>query len=170
MLGDINYAFVEMLRRFRALNFRFGFISDQRGLYAGSPGRSEAATLIGMLDELLSIDGALPDFWMACAPSQRSGTELQHRLDQQIEPDASTILQTIEWYEVDKGNCVFVSSSSAGIRAAEESQVVGIQYSGWQGDMRAEARGLASPVGITDIQQLGAKIQEIVVLRHRRTA
>ena len=60
MLGDVNEEFVEMLRHLRHLDARFGFISDERGMDAGTYGRSEFATLTELLDALLRVRGAMP--------------------------------------------------------------------------------------------------------------
>jgi histidinol phosphatase-like enzyme len=136
-----------MLRQLRGLNIRFGFISDQRGMDAGSYGRSEFAALTRVLDELLRIHGAIPDFWMAWGASRPpNGTELQHRDEQLLKPSVGMILRAIEWYGVDNSKTVFVSNSPAGIEAAKQAKITGIQYSGGPNDR------------VTEVQRLGDSI------------
>jgi histidinol phosphatase-like enzyme len=156
-LGDIDEHFVEMLGQLRDLNLRFGFISDQRGMDAGSYGRSEFAALTRVLDGLLSIHGAIPDFWMAWGSPPRTGTEAQHR-DEPLRPNVGMILQAIKWYDVDNSKAVFVSKSPAGIQVAKQAKITGIQYSGGRNDR------------VTEVQRLGDMIEQILRLDHRRTA
>jgi hypothetical protein len=63
-LGDIDAEFMAMLQNLRALDVRFGFIAyhatepfDPRSLI-------DRLTLTRLLDDLLKVSGALPDFWM----------------------------------------------------------------------------------------------------------
>lgn len=177
MLGDINDEFVEMLKRLREFNVHFGFISNQRGMDASSHGRSESAALIRVLDELLSVRGGMPDFWMAWnEPPLGTGTESQYRNDRRHKPGTGMILRALEQYGVDKDKAVFVSSSVAGILAANDADVMGIHYSGWRSNEtpakgpEMEARRLASSPEVTDVQRLGATIEQILGLDRRRTA
>lgn len=157
-LGDLDEEFVEMLKQLRDQNLRFGFISDQRGMDAESYGRSEFAALVRVLDELLSLYGVMPDFWMAWDSPPRSGTEIRHRDGQLLKPVIGMILHAVEWYGVDKKKAVFVSSSSAGILAAKQAKITGIHYSGWRNDK------------VTEAQRLGDTIERILGVEHRRTA
>lgn len=65
MLRNISAEFVELLVRLRQRNIRFGFISDDRGMNAGSYGQTEFEALSRLLDGMLNIRGAMPDFWIA---------------------------------------------------------------------------------------------------------
>ena len=157
MLGDISNEFVQMLQQLREMNVRFGFISDARGMDAGSHGRSEFAALTQLLDKLLRVRGAMPDFWMAWSGfPQTSGSPRQDPGDRRRRDGAGPIHQAIEWYGVDKKEAMFVSSTAAGLFAANVAGVTSIQY--------------PSPSGITDTQRLRAEIQRILGLGRRRSA
>lgn len=177
MLGDVNDEFVKMLKQLRESDVRFGFISNQRGMDASSHGRSESAALIGVLDELLSIRGGMPDFWMTRSePPPGTGTESQYRNDRRHKPGTGMILRALERYGVDKDNAIFVGSSVASILAANDADVMGIHYSGWRSNEtpakgpEMEACRLASSPEITDVQRLCATIEQILGLDRRRTA
>ncbi len=157
-LGDIDEDFVGMLRQLRDLNLRFGFISDQRGMDAGSYGRSEFAALTRVLDELLGIHRAIPDFWIARGSPPRTGTEIQHQNNDLLKPDVGIILRAIKWYDVDNKRAVFVGHSPEGIQAAKRAKITGIQFCGEQNDR------------VTEVQRLGDTIQQILRPVHRRTA
>ncbi|MBY5523504.1 hypothetical protein HFO60_27570 [Rhizobium leguminosarum] len=157
-LGDIDEDFVDMLRRLRELNFRFGFISDQRGMGAGSYGRSEFAALTRVLDELLSIHEAIPDFWMAWDSLSRAGIEAKHQDDHRLMSEVGMIQRATSWYDVDSRNAVFVGNSSRGMQAAKQAKIPGIRYSGWRNDKARE------------IQRLRDAIERILSPGHRRTA
>jgi len=172
MLGDINEEFVEMLKRLRDRNIRFGFISDQRGMAAGTYGQSEFFALTGVLDGLLSIRGAMPDFWMGWPHSPRVGPQFQ---DNEAPPrvDATMITRAMDWYGVDKKSVVFVTSSPQGILASDGVDVTRIRYSGWQSEQPSTAlhemeigRNLSLPE-ITEVRLLGATIERIVGQRRR---
>lgn len=175
ILADINDEFVKMLKQLREFNVRFGFISNQRGMDASSHGRSESAALIRVLDELLSIRGGMPDFWMAWSEPP-PGTESQYRKDRRHKPRTGMILRALERYGVDKDKAIFVGSSVAGILAANDADVMGIHYSGWRSNEtpakgpEKEARRLASSPEITDVQRLRTTIEQILGLDRRRTA
>jgi len=157
-LRDIDEDFVGMLKRLRELNFRFGFISDQRGMDAGSYGRSEFAALTRVLDELLSIYEAIPDFWMAWDSLPRAGTEAEHQDNRRLMSVVGMILRATDWYGVDSRNAAFVGNSSRGMHAAKQAKIPAIIYSGWRND---EAR---------EIQMLRDTIEQMLSLGHRRTA
>ena len=157
-LGDIDEGFVEMLRQLRDLNLCFGFISDQRGMDAGSDGRSDFAALTSVLDQLLTVHGAIPDFWMARGSPTRAGTEIPHRDDQILQPEVGMILRAIKWYDVDNEKAVFVGNSPTGMQAAKQAKITGIQYSGGQNHR------------VTEVQRLGHTIEQIARLDRRRTA
>ncbi|TAU34927.1 hypothetical protein ELI43_37515 [Rhizobium leguminosarum] len=165
MLGDINEEFVEMLRHLRHLNARFGFISDERGMDAGAYGRSEFATLTELLDALLSIRCAKPDFWVTWSDvPHASGTSLQRQADRQQEAGAGAIFQVMERYGIGRKETVFIGSSTAGSLAANDAGVSVIDYFNnrsegtAQSGARKHAPNLSSPEA-TEVQRLRAKIQ-----------
>ncbi|KAF5881675.1 MULTISPECIES: hypothetical protein [Rhizobium] len=165
MLGDINEEFVEMLRHLRHLNARFGFISDERGMDAGAYGRSEFATLTELLDALLSIRCAIPDFWVTWSDvPHASGTGLQRQADRQQEAGAGAIFQVMERYGIGRKETVFIGSSTAGSLAADDAGVSVIDY--FNNRSEGTAQGAArkhvpnlSPPEATEVQRLRAKIQ-----------
>jgi hypothetical protein len=63
-LLDLDQAFVKMLSLLRRENVVFGFLSDQRGMDASSYGWHAYLRLIEVLDTLLGIQVAMPDFWI----------------------------------------------------------------------------------------------------------
>jgi len=99
----------------------------------------------------------MPDFWMAWNGfPQTSGSPRQDPGDRRRRDGAGPIHQAIEWYGVDKKEAMFVSSTAAGLFAANVAGVTSIQY--------------PSPSGITDTQRLRAEIQRILGLGRRRSA
>ncbi|MBY3347921.1 hypothetical protein [Rhizobium laguerreae] len=165
MLGDINEEFVEMLRHLRHLNARFGFISDERGMDAGAYGRSEFATLTELLDALLSIRCAIPDFWVTWSDvPHASGTGLQRQADRQQEAGAGAIFQVMERYGIGRKETVFIGSSTAGSLAADDAGVSVIDYFNNLSEGTAQGAALKrvpnlSPPEATEVQRLRAKIQ-----------
>ncbi|MBY3425057.1 hypothetical protein HFN86_33430 [Rhizobium laguerreae] len=165
MLGDINGEFVEMLRHLRHLNARFGFISDERGMDAGAYGRSEFATLTELLDALLSIRCAIPDFWVTWSDvPHASGTGLQRQADRQQEAGAGAIFQVMERYGIGRKETVFIGSSTAGSLAADDAGVSVIDYFNNRSEGTAQGAALKrvpnlSPPEATEVQRLRAKIQ-----------
>ncbi|WP_105375035.1 hypothetical protein [Neorhizobium huautlense] len=103
-LGDIDTEFLAMLQDMRELSVRFGFIwrhttfPYNRGTGIGS------ARLTQLLDDLLKVSGASPDFWMETThflgPGQPPGWPGASELD--------VILKLAEWYEVDPTMTVLV--------------------------------------------------------------
>ena len=165
MLGDINEEFVEMLRHLRHLDARFGFISDERGMDADAYGGSEFATLTELLDALLSIRCALPDFWVTWSDvPHASGTRLQREADRQQEAGAGAIFQVMERYGIGKKETVFIGSSTAGSLAANDAGVSVIDYFSNRSEgtaqswARKHAPNLSSPEA-TEVQRLRAEIQ-----------
>ena len=171
MLGDINENFVELLTQLRKLNVHFGFISDQRGMDAHSRGAVEFAALTELLDELLIIREAVPDFWIGSGAPQRSNIEFRYRYEHRLNPRAAMISRAKEWYGIDKNRVVSVGSSAT-VFAASEAGVAGIHYSGW-GSKRNSSVGTGigseepSPPEIASVQRLRAKIQQILELGDR---
>ncbi|WP_152643185.1 hypothetical protein [Rhizobium nepotum] len=168
MLGDISNEFVQMLQQLRESDVRFGFISDARGMDVGSRGRSEFAALTGRLDELLRIRKAMPDFWMAWGIfAQGRGTVAQAGEERRRRNGAGMILEAVEWYGVDKQEAIFVYSTAAGLLAANDADILALQYSGLPADrtipplIEMEQQYL-SPSETVDIHRLHAEIQRII--------
>lgn len=177
MLGDINDGLVEMLKQLREQNVLFGFVSDQTGLSGGIHGWPDYLGLTRMLDDLLSVRGALPDFWMGWTGSSRDARiKFRNRRDTWRRGGAEMIWRARAWYGIDKNKTVFISSSSASIVAANDADITGIQYSGWRSNRTvparpvAEAYRLASPSEIMEVRRLSASIEQILGLARRRTA
>ncbi|MGP4727197.1 hypothetical protein ACSV5S_21235 [Agrobacterium deltaense] len=128
-MSDVSNQFIEMLRQLRELKFRFGFMSIDRGMEAFSRGGSEFAALTGLLDQLLAMRGAMPDFWMAWREfPQGNGTEFPHRNAVRQIPDSRMIRRAADWYEVDKEETVYVSSSATGLVAARDMDEIHVPY------------------------------------------
>lgn len=119
-LGDVNNVFVQMLQQLRQKGFRFGFISDTRGMTAGTQGAPEFLALTNILDDLLRVRQAMPDFWLTWDTFHQAGEEHSGTVG------ARTLLRAIEWYGVEKNESVLVSSTTEGLLAASEA---GIPYS-----------------------------------------
>jgi len=103
-LGDIDTKFVAMLQDMRDLNVRFGFISYHTDSPFDRGARIDNATLTRLLDDLLKVSGAVPDFWMEAIHSPSQG---QTR-DWPATSDLDVILKLTEWYEVDPTMTVVV--------------------------------------------------------------
>jgi histidinol phosphatase-like enzyme len=150
-LGDVNDDFVKALKRLRDANLRFGFLSDQRGMDAGSHGLSDFAALTKVLDDLLRTNGAAPDFWLGWA-SPASKIKLRPRDLTTSEPEVAAIWRAMQWYDVAKTEAVFVGRSSAGLEAANRSNIHGIRYSdllhgNFPYSVTAEAQRLSDVIG-----------------------
>lgn len=180
MLGDISNEFVQMLQQLRGSDVRFGFVSDARGMDVGSHGRSEFEALTGRLDELLRIREAMPDFWIAWGiVAQGKGAVVQAGEEQRRRNGAGLIagmiLQAVELYGVDKQEAIFVNSTAAGLLAANDADILALQYSGLPADrtipplIEGEHQYL-SPSETVDIQRLHVEIQRILGLSRRRSA
>jgi len=111
-LGDIDANFVAMLQDIRNLDVRFGFISHHPAALYEPLVPIDSATLTRLLDDLLKVSGALPDFWIgtACmsALRQRQGSQIKDELD--------LITELTEGYGADLNKTVVV-------RKAESPQV-----------------------------------------------
>lgn len=180
MLGDISNEFVQMLRKLREIDVRFGFISDARGMDLGTHGRPEFAALTGLLDELLRVREAVPDFWMAwrsfpqgSGPVVQTGEERRRRNGAGL--PSGMILRAVEWYRVDKKDAIFVNSTAAGLLAANDADVSAIPYSGLR-DHRpvppviGMVHQYCSPSETVDTPRLYAEIQRSLGLTRRQSA
>lgn len=175
MLGDISNEFVEMLTHLRELDVRFGFISDDRGMDGGTHGKSAFTSLARLLDGLLDIRGAAPDFWIAWRDRpERKGTHRRHRVDRRLAPSADMIRHAIEWYRVDKHRTVFVYATAAGLVAANDADIINMRYVG----VRSERIPLPQmtieihppQLEISEIERLRGQIERILGLDRRRRA
>ena len=169
MLGDIDDGLVRLLKKLRELQVRFGFISDQSGMDAGSHGKLEFAVLTRVLDQLLSVRGALPDFWMARGESApRRGAEFRYRNNQGQMSDVYMISQALKWYGVDRRNTISVCSSEAAILAASDVDVASIRYSDgdigrtYSTDIDMDAGRCASLTVVTELSGLAEAIGQIL--------
>lgn len=176
MLGDISNEFVQMLQQLREANVRFGFISDAIGMEVGSQGRSEFAALTRLLDQLLRVEGAMPDFWMAWSGfPQIGGMALQDRGEPRRRVGAEMIRRAIEWYGVEKKSTIFVSSTDADLLAAKDADITGIHYAGSKrnrttpASVETESQFLSPPESRA-IQRLRTEIERILGLRRRQSA
>ncbi len=167
-LGDISNQFVEMLRELRERNVRFGFISDQRGMDDRSRGGSEFAALTRLLDQLMGIRDAAPDFWISRDAIERE-SEKESRDQDEWRRDvyAAPILRAIEWYGVDKNETVLVNSTAVGLLAANHTGVTGVQYFGLKGSRAmsprvGEKRQDPSSSETLEIEWLCFRIQQIL--------
>ncbi len=103
-LGDIDTRFLAMLQELRDINIRFGFISYHTASPFDRSARINSATLTRLLDDLLKVSGAVPDFWMEAIHSPSQG-QTRHWPPTS---DLDVILKLTEWYEVDPTMTVVV--------------------------------------------------------------
>jgi len=108
-IGDIDAEFVAMLQDMRDLDVRFGFISHRTARPFDTRVRIDSATLTRLLDDLLKVSGAPPDFWIDAAST--SDLEQDHRSQSCSELDL--ILKLNEWYETDLERTVIVRKAEA---------------------------------------------------------
>ncbi|SCB47188.1 hypothetical protein [Rhizobium multihospitium] len=103
-LGDIDTKFLAMLQDMRNLHVRFGFISYHTVSPFDRGMRIDNATLTRLLDDLLKVSGAVPDFWMEAIHSPSQGQSRHWPATS----DLDVILKLTEWYEVDPTMTVVV--------------------------------------------------------------
>lgn len=127
-LGDFSNEFASMLRELRHLNVRFGFISDGRGMDAKAVGRTDFADLTRLLDQLLRVRGAMPDFWISRGVEVPSNGKTRDEQKWQKNSDTELILRAIDWYCVDRKETIYVSSATAGRHVANEIGIAAVQY------------------------------------------
>lgn len=125
-LGDIDANFVAMLQDFRNLDVRFGFITYHSPPRRKSRVRTDSATLTRLLDDLLRVTGALPDFWIgtACMSTlrQRHGSQIRDELD--------LITKLTESYGADLDKLVLVRKAESPRVSAHPSGLTEIFYPG----------------------------------------
>lgn len=129
MLSNISAEFVELLKQLRSRDIRFGFVSDNRGMDAGSYGQAEFEALTHLLDKLLGIRGAMPDFWMA---SRRIGqtSEIKIRSPGGLRQSyyADMILRATKWYGAEKTEPLFVGRFDEGLLSENDASIIGVRY------------------------------------------
>ncbi len=103
-LGDIDTEFLAMLRDIRELGIRFGFIWRHTTFPADRGVRFDSAKLTQLLDDLLRVSGASPDFWVETIHSERPGQRPQWPGTSELD----VILKLTEWYDVDPTMTVLV--------------------------------------------------------------
>jgi hypothetical protein len=108
-LGDIDADFVAMLQHIRDLDVRFGFISHHSAPPSDTRVRIDSATLTRLLDDLLKVSGALPDFWIdaACTSDLRQCQRSHSR------SEVDLITKLTGWYEADLNRTVMVRKAEA---------------------------------------------------------
>lgn len=163
MLGDVNDELVELLSQLRGLDVRFGFMSDDRGMDAGARGRSEFTALAELLDRLLHVREAMPDFWMSYGKVPQDSTSgSRHPGAGWPKPEANMILRAIDWYRVDRKKAIFVSSSSTGILAANAVNVTCIPYFGRQAGRAPQTWSATQRLRISIEYKLGLSLRRTV--------
>ena len=127
-LNDINRPLIRLLMHLRKRGVRFGFLSGNRGMDAAYSGRPAAQTLIDLMNVILQMDRAEPDFWITM-PLAKQGRDVKA---QQVSTPAKFSLmlrQAMEWYGVPGRKVVFVGSASACAMAANTAGVSTVNYS-----------------------------------------
>lgn len=127
-VNDLNRPLIGMLRRFRTQGIRFGFLSNDRGMDANSGGRVAALALMDLIDTILRVDNAEPDFWMAMPFSKRTRSP-NAREAQDGARSSLMLLRAIEWYGIEKKKVILVTNSSARTIAASTAGVTTIKCS-----------------------------------------
>jgi len=117
-IGDIDAEFVAMLQDMRNLDVRFGFISRRTTRPIDTRVRIDSATLTRLLDDLLKVSCASPDFWIDSA----STSSPKQRQCSHSRSDLGLITKLTEWYEavnktvmVRKAEAPRVSSETPGL-------------------------------------------------------
>ncbi|WP_246735402.1 MULTISPECIES: hypothetical protein [Rhizobium] len=134
-LRDIDTEFLAMLQDMRELGVRFGFVWHHTTSRSGRGARIDSATLTRLLDDLLKVSGAVPDFWIEAihspGPVQLPETS-----------DLDVILKLTEWYDVDPTMTVLVRKGefhhySSTTPAFTEILYPGLSAGGRDSDRRA---------------------------------
>ncbi len=103
-LGDIDTEFVTMLQDMRELRVRFGFVWRHTTFPATRGARIESARLTQLLDDLLKVSAASPDFWIETIHSRGPGQPPSWP----GAPELDVVLKLAEWYDVDPTMTVLV--------------------------------------------------------------
>ncbi|EJB02346.1 hypothetical protein Rleg9DRAFT_7383 [Rhizobium leguminosarum bv. trifolii WSM597] len=125
-LGDIDANFVAMLQDMRDLDVRFGFISRHPAPPFDTRVRIDSATLTRLLDDLLKVSGALPDFWIDTAYS----SDLRQHQRSHSRSELDLITKLTEWYEADLNRTVLVRKAEAPLTSPHTPGLTEIFYPG----------------------------------------
>jgi len=125
-LGDIDTEFLAMLQDMRELGVRFGFVWQHTTSPSDRGARIDSATLTRLLDDLLKVSGAVPDFWIEAihppSPVQPRRWPRTSELD--------VILKLTEWYEVDPSMTVLVRKGELSRVSSNTAAFTEILYPG----------------------------------------
>jgi hypothetical protein len=124
-LGDIDADFVAMLQDMRDLDVRFGFISHRPAPPFDTRVRIDSATLTRLLDDLLKVSGALPDFWIDAAYSSDRQHQRSHSRS-----ELDLITKLTGWYEADLNRTVLVRKAEAPLVSPDMPGLTEIFYPG----------------------------------------
>ncbi|AGS25143.1 hypothetical protein [Rhizobium etli] len=103
-LGDIDTEFLTMLQDLRELGVRFGFFWRHKTFPGYRGARIDNARLTQLLDDLLRVSGASPDFWMETTHSQGPSQPPRWPGASELE----VIWKLAEWYDVEPTMTVLV--------------------------------------------------------------
>jgi len=124
-LGDIDSDFVAMLQGMRDLDVRFGFISHHLAPHFDTRVGIESATLTRLLDDLLKVSAALPDFWINAFYS----SDQQHQRSQS-RSELDLITKLTGWYETELNRTVIVRKAESSLVSPDMSGLTEIFYPG----------------------------------------
>ncbi len=161
-LGDINEKLIRYLRELRERNIRFGFISRDC---------PEDITLRGILDTLLRVREASPDFWITAVGSPQDSRAKNPDADEMWRRiRVAAITYAMERYRINRSKAVFVSGTSSAFTVAKTAAIAAFQYSGL-GNSRDSSAELAMAIHLPgllpvtgDVRELHAKIEQILGL------
>lgn len=125
-LGDIDADFVALIQELRELDVRFGFISRHPTLPIDGRGRFDRAALTRLLDAILEVSGALPDFWIdaVCSSNLRRCQHLHSKSELDL------ILKLTGWSKADLTTTVMVRKAEAPRVKSDTPELKEILYPG----------------------------------------
>ncbi len=124
-LGDIDANFVAMLQGMRNLDVRFGFISHHLAPHLDTHVGIESATLTRLLDDLLKVSAALPDFWINVVYSSDRQHQRSHSRS-----ELDLIAKLTGWYETGLSRTVVVRKAESPLVSPDMSGLTEIFYPG----------------------------------------
>lgn len=128
VLNDLNHALIGLLSRFRSHGIRFGFLSNDRGMAADSDGQVASLALMDLIDAILRVNNAEPDFWIAMPFSKRTRNP-NARKAQDDARSSIMLLRAIEWYGIEKSQVILVGNSRACSMVAGADGMTALEYS-----------------------------------------
>lgn len=128
VLKDLNHALIGLLRRFRSRGIRFGFLCNDRGMDADSAGWVASLALMDLIDAILRVNDAEPDFWMAM-PFSKPTRNPNARKARDDARSSFMLLRAIEWYGMEKSQVVLVGNSRACRMLAGADGMTALEYS-----------------------------------------